>query len=130
VLVTNSDYVDNDVDNGTPYYYVVTAVDTNDNESDYSNEDSATPAYQDCADVQNGGYGLASDLDGDCYVDYGDLQTIASYWLSVDCAESDNCEGADFVPTDGTVDLYDLSDFASQWLMCNDPEDAGCVPNW
>jgi hypothetical protein len=43
-LVPGSDYVDNDVVNGTTYYYVVTAVDTSTNESDYSDEASATPS--------------------------------------------------------------------------------------
>ena len=42
-LVLTSDYVDTGVTNGTAYYYVVTAVDTSDNESAQSNEDSATP---------------------------------------------------------------------------------------
>ncbi|MHC4744798.1 MAG: PA14 domain-containing protein [Planctomycetota bacterium] len=41
--LTSSDYVDNTVSNGTTYYYVITAIDTSQNESDYSNEDSATP---------------------------------------------------------------------------------------
>ncbi|MBN1766242.1 MAG: hypothetical protein JW860_13360 [Sedimentisphaerales bacterium] len=43
-LLSSSDYTDNSVTNGTTYYYVITAVDTSDNESGYSNEDSATPA--------------------------------------------------------------------------------------
>ncbi len=43
-LLLSSDYTDNSVINGTTYYYVVTAVDTNSNESNYSNEDSATPS--------------------------------------------------------------------------------------
>jgi len=38
-----SDYNDNDVNNGTTYYYVVTAVDTSSNESGCSNETSAAP---------------------------------------------------------------------------------------
>ncbi|MHC4257565.1 MAG: glycoside hydrolase family 30 beta sandwich domain-containing protein, partial [Planctomycetota bacterium] len=42
-LVTSSDYTDNTVTIGTPYYYVVTAVDSLSNESGNSNEDSATP---------------------------------------------------------------------------------------
>ena len=41
--VTESAYVDNDVTNGTTYYYVVKAVDTGSNESDPSEEVSATP---------------------------------------------------------------------------------------
>ena len=38
-----SGYTDNSVNNGTTYYYVVSAVDTSDNESGTSNEASATP---------------------------------------------------------------------------------------
>jgi len=48
-LVTNlvsSDYVDHTVSNGTTYYYVVTASDTNSNESATSGEASATPVLQ------------------------------------------------------------------------------------
>lgn len=43
-LLASSDYTDNDVINGTTYYYVVTAADTNANESDYSSEVSAYPS--------------------------------------------------------------------------------------
>jgi hypothetical protein len=43
-LLTTSDYNDSDVSIGTTYYYVVTAVDTNDYESDYSDELSGSPA--------------------------------------------------------------------------------------
>lgn len=41
--ITPSSYTDNDVTNGTTYYYAVTATDTNANESAYSAEASATP---------------------------------------------------------------------------------------
>jgi len=40
--VTTTNYTDNDVTNGTTYYYVVTAVNAS-GESGYSNEESATP---------------------------------------------------------------------------------------
>ncbi len=43
-LLTTSDYNDSDVSIGSTYYYVVTAVDTNDYESDYSDEISGIPA--------------------------------------------------------------------------------------
>jgi len=43
-LLTNSDYTDNGVTNGTMYYYVVTAVDTLSNESRYSVEACAVPS--------------------------------------------------------------------------------------
>jgi hypothetical protein len=42
-LLTSSDYNDSNVSNGTTYYYVVTAVDTGSNESNYPSEVSATP---------------------------------------------------------------------------------------
>ena len=41
--LTNSDYLDNTVTNGTTYYYVVSAVDTHANQSVSSNEVSVTP---------------------------------------------------------------------------------------
>ena len=129
-LVSDSNYIDNAVTNDIPYFYVVTAVDNDDHESGYSNEATATPAYQNCEDVLAGGYGFESDLTGDCYVNYWDVEIIADYWLRTDCTGPDNCQGADFEPADGTVDFYDYSDFAMQWLMCNNPADADCTPNW
>jgi subtilisin family serine protease len=42
-LVGTNAYLDTGVTNGTPYYYVVTAVDTAAQESGYSNQASATP---------------------------------------------------------------------------------------
>jgi hypothetical protein len=87
-------------------------------------------ASPDCDAVQAAGYGLTSDISPDCYVNYWDLKVIADNWLDTNCTEPDNCEGADFEPTDGAVDLFDFSDFAMQWLLCNDPEDPKCTPNW
>jgi len=86
--------------------------------------------YQDCAQVQAGGLRLLSDLDGDCYIDYLDLDILAENWLNTDCVEPGNCQNADFTPVDGAVDFLDFSDFASQWLGCNDPENPDCTPNW
>jgi GH35 family endo-1,4-beta-xylanase len=89
------------------------------------------PVYSDCADVIAAGHRLPSDLDGDCYVNYMDVNTMAYYWLNDDCNEANNyCGLADFEPRDGAVDFFDFSDFAMQWLVCNNPEDAGCTPNW
>jgi glucuronoarabinoxylan endo-1,4-beta-xylanase len=83
-----------------------------------------------CANVLAAGYGLTSDIHADCYVNYKDLKIITDYWLNTECALYDDCEGADFEPTDGVVDLVDLSTFAEQWLWCNAPEDFGCTANW
>ncbi len=128
-LITDSNYIDSSVVNGTPYYYVVTAVDSASSESGYSNEANATPDYQDCQDIQDANLGLASDLNHDCYVNYEDFKVVADNWLS-ECTEPDNCGGADFTPADGTVDFLDFSDFAGQWMQCNNPADLNCPPNW
>ena len=80
--------------------------------------------FQDCAQVQTGGYRLASDLNEDCYVNYGDVEVITYYWLYTDCTEPDNCENSDFEP-DTDVDFTDFGFFAQQWLQCNNPADSG-----
>jgi len=91
----------------------------------------AAPVYSDCGEVLAAGHRLPSDLSGDCYVNYLDVNTMADYWLNDDCNEANNyCGLADFVPRDGAVDFFDFSDFAMQWLVCNDPEDPECSPNW
>jgi len=52
-LVTVNSYIDTTAENGTTYYYVVTAVDQAEAESDYSNEVSATPQSQPAVHVEN-----------------------------------------------------------------------------
>ncbi len=83
-----------------------------------------------CQDVNSAGHSLESDLNGDCYVDYEDFETVVHYWLNNDCGSYDNCEGADFEPTDGIVDLSDFVIFANQWMQCNDPQDENCMAYW
>jgi hypothetical protein len=92
----------------------------------------APPAYSNCSDVIAAGYRLPADISGsgDCYVNYEDLATFVQYWLNTDCVSSGNCHGADFVPTDGTVDFLDFSDLAEEWMQCNNPQDANCTYNW
>jgi hypothetical protein len=90
----------------------------------------APPTYSDCNVVKADGYRLNSDLNGDCYVDYLDLEIIAYYWMHNDCASPVNCDGADFAPTDGVVGFFDFSDFGPQWMHCNDPENPDCTHNW
>ena len=87
-------------------------------------------ADSNCAEVLALGHRLAADISGDCYVDYDDLGTFAGYWLDGTCTGPDNCQGADFVPANGVVDLLDFSKLANQWLTCNDPQDPRCSPNW
>jgi hypothetical protein len=68
---------------------------------------------------------VTGDLNGDCKVNYRDLQILADNWLA-DCTEPDNCRGTDFEPTDGVVNLYDFSDLAMQWLWLDNP----CGEGW
>lgn len=63
--VTASEYQDNSVDNGTTYYYVVSATDTSGHVSGNSNEDSAMPP----------------DMTDDNKVDLADLAKVAETWL-------------------------------------------------
>ena len=91
---SDSNYVDNGVVNFITAYYVVTAVDGDDNESGNSNEASAMPVY-----------------------------------LNTGCSGLNDCDGADTEP-DGDVDLVDFSDFAVDWMLCNNPADANCIANW
>jgi hypothetical protein len=128
-VVINSDYIDSPVDNWTPYYYAVTAVDLSEQESDYSNETSAIADFQECSDVWEAGFGFLSDINKNCYVNMDDLLIIIQFWLHTDCSESQNCLGADLEP-DGDVDIADYSIFAHQWLNCNDPTNLECVHNW
>ena len=58
LLVPTSDYVDSTVVNGTTYYYVVTAVDQETNESSTGNEASATPGGQSTVYVESISMGL------------------------------------------------------------------------
>jgi len=64
--VFTSEYVDIGVDNGTKYYYVVTALDASNNESGISDQDSALPP----------------DLTEDDKIDLEDLAMIAAGWLT------------------------------------------------
>jgi arabinogalactan endo-1,4-beta-galactosidase len=86
--------------------------------------------YLTCQDVIDGGDGLVSDINGDCYVDFLDFSVMAYYWLYTDCAMYSNCEGADIEPPDGTVGLGDFGDFAIGWTQCNHPQDPNCTPSW
>jgi GH35 family endo-1,4-beta-xylanase len=129
-LLTSPNYTDNGLTNGTPYYYVVTAVDLTGHESTNSGEATAIPNYQNCADALADGHRLPADLagSGDCYVNFLDFAVLAGHWLDTTCVGPGNCDGADFEPN-GVVDMFDLSDFANQWLTCNDPANPNCTQN-
>ncbi|MCB0053987.1 MAG: hypothetical protein KDE24_31070, partial [Caldilinea sp.] len=72
-LVTGTSYSDGGLTNGTPYYYVVTAVDTSTNASVASNEVSATP-------LESLGAALRFDGAND-YVTFGPNLNAATFTL-------------------------------------------------
>lgn len=53
-------------------------------------------------------------------------------WQPKSCAELwDRGTGiAADMDKDCDVDFLDFASFASEWILCNDPCDANCVPNW
>jgi surface-anchored protein len=62
---------------------------------------------------------------GDCRVDFHDVALLGLHWLNSDCQEQpDLCEGTDlFDAGDGSVNSFDLTVLAQQWLACGYP---GC----
>ncbi len=88
--ISDSDYIDTTVVNGTTYYYVVTAVDTLANESGYSVEVSATPMIPD----PNGHF---IDIDGYYVMDIPELSqfdgavsgSVTMDWDGSDCTLAD-----------------------------------------
>jgi fibronectin type 3 domain-containing protein len=96
-LLSDSNYVDNITTHDTIYYYVVTAVDTNSKESDYSSEVFA---------------GLYGDFTGNGLVEMNDLSNLPDFWLESDCGLT---AGIDL---DGNcrVNFYEFSVLAENWL--------------
>lgn len=85
-LLTDSNYIDDNVANGTIYYYVVTAVDTNENESGDSVEACALPT----SDGNN--VTVQENATGFCGVD-GDVENEHSGYTGYGYANTDNSLG-------------------------------------
>jgi pectate lyase len=97
-LLNSSNYTDNDVTNGTMYYYVVTAADTLSNESGYSVEACAVP------DI-NTNIVLQENATGFCGVD-GPVESEYPGYTGAGYANTDNALGNGInwrisVPSDG-----------------------------
>ncbi|AQT68470.1 Alpha-amylase/pullulanase [Anaerohalosphaera lusitana] len=96
-ISVGTNFTDNQVVNETTYYYVVTAVDSNGDESAYSIEVSATP-------------GLVADINLDGRVDYADYSLLIGNWQSSGAGDIYPAGG------DNIVDFDDLRWFAEEWL--------------
>jgi pectate lyase len=98
-LLSNSNYIDNSVVNGTMYYYVVTAADTSSNESGHSVEACAVPD-------SNANIILQENATGFCGVD-GPVESEWSGYTGAGYANTDNALGNGVnwkinVPSSGT----------------------------
>jgi glucuronoarabinoxylan endo-1,4-beta-xylanase len=82
-----------------------------------------------CAQVQDFGYRLLGDLDGNCQVELADLLLLANQWLSTNPTAAAPNYSPDVV-VDDKVTLADFAVIAEQWLACNDPADTACTQNW
>ena len=111
-LVAASEYVDDAVVNGVTYYYVVTAVDTSENESEISNEAEATP-------IAPGALRLPGDCNEDNVVDLSDALCLFGFLFTgqtqaLPCGDGSLADPANVQLLDWNGDdLLDLSDGAS-----------------
>jgi hypothetical protein len=112
-ILTSSNYTDNTVSNSIMYYYVVTAVDTNDNESDYSVEACAVPDINNSVTLQERGTGFCS-VDGivdteehSGYTGYGYLDT-----------ENSSGNGINW-----RINIVDANTYTFKWRYANGSSD-------
>jgi len=65
---------------------------------------------------------LPGDFNGDCLINELDAAMFGAHWLREDCHEVNGyCQGADFYPTNGRVDLFDFGMLAIDWLDSAEP---------
>jgi hypothetical protein len=87
------------------------------------------PIPGDCQQVQNYGYSLPGDLDGNCQIDYSDVEILLAQWLSTEPVAIQPYYSPD-IYVDDEVDGFDFTVLAFDWLNCNNPEDSNCIFNW
>jgi hypothetical protein len=76
-------------------------------------------------DALCGGNGhFESDINRDCYVDFGDVQELADNWLRTDLTGNDDKLNLHY---DNTIDLQDFAVLADQWMLCSDWQNDKCV---
>ena len=78
-----------------------------------------------CYEAQQVGYGMQTDLNPDCYINWSDFSVFAGHWLFDQCGAAADFDGSCL------VDWGDFSIFASTWLDCNDPQNVPpCTASW
>jgi rhamnogalacturonan endolyase len=108
-LLTASDYTDNDVTNGITYYYIVTAVDQQSNESVPSAEVSAAPNLVYTLTMQENEAGFIGVFNGT--VDNNNAGFTGAGFANTNNAVDQYVEWSVYAPQAGTYDL--------QWRFAN-----------
>jgi hypothetical protein len=105
--VASPSWTDTGLDSNTTYTYQVRARDlsANHNETGWSGTANATTLAWVCDNP------IASDIDGDCQVDFFDFASLADAWAG-------NLPPVD-LNGDSVLDFKDIAQFANDWLTCN-----------
>lgn len=101
-IILDAYYTDNSAENGTTYYYAVTAIDSSSNESDYSSEVFAT-----AVDMS-----FYHDSDQNGSIDIDDLTAFSSLWLQDDCPTTTGWD----INNDCIINLDEFSLLSDSWL--------------
>jgi pectate lyase len=112
-LLSDSNYIDNSVVNGTIYYYVVTAVDTSSNESGYSSQVSAIPTDANSIIIQENEIGFCG-LDGDVETEEHSGYTGYGY------ANTDNDSGNGI---NWSINITTAGSYTFKWRYANASSD-------
>ena len=114
-LLTNSEYTDDPAANGTMYYYVVTSVDTNSNESGYSVEACAVPdAVSDNLTIQENATGFCIS---------GDIQGIESEYSGYTGSGYANTFNASGMGVDYSINIASADTYTFTWRFANGSSD-------
>lgn len=107
--LASSDYIDNSVTNEIPYYYVVTAVDTNSNESARSSEVSALPS------AGSSNLTIQENAPGFCSVD-GAIENEWPGFTGTGYANTTNALGKG---VNWSVNILSAGDYTFTWRYAN-----------
>ena len=117
-------------ENGTRFDKFVIQLDSlTDPSGEGPDESKWTIEMDDCQEVQDSGYRLFADLNGDCKVEIEDLLLLVDQWLS-SSPESVLPNYSPNLVADDIINIADFAAVADEWSMCNDPEVLGSIINW
>ena len=114
-LLTSSSYVDDTAANGTMYYYAVTSVDTNNNESEYSVEACAVP------DATSDNVMIQEDATGFCMT--ADIQEISAEYDGYTGSGFANTLNATGMGVDYSLNIATAGTYTFTWRFANGSTD-------